>query len=132
MLASFIEDLQTAIALKDKVIALHLSSIKPGSSLVALKALSEEGKCGSEEINRDRCELLMKRSIGMTYLSGDPYSSVGKRSSLAVRRSLVRIQQGVPLSSALSKIERCQGWVLSKSLEKFLLEVNLDNCLKKN
>jgi hypothetical protein len=59
-----------------------------------------------------------------------PYSSVGKRSSFAVRRSLVHIQQGVPSSSALSKIGRCQGWVLSKSLGKFLLEVNLDIKLK--
>ena len=36
----------------------------------------------------------------------------------AVRRLLVCIQQGVPLSFTLSTIERCQGWVPSKSLEK--------------
>ena len=53
-----------------------------------------------------------------TLLRGDPYSSVGKRFSLAVRMSLVCIQQGVPLSSALTKIERCQGWVPSKPFEK--------------
>ncbi len=32
-----------------------------------------------------------------------------------------------PKSSALSNLERCQGWVPSATLEKFLLEVNLYN-----
>ena len=63
--------------------------------------------------------------------TGGGYSSVGKRSSLTVSRLLVRIQQVVPLSSALSKRERCQGWVPSMSLEKFLSEFYLDISFKK-
>ena len=50
-------------------------------------------------------------------LKGIPVAQL-VRFSLAVRRSLVRIQQGVPLSSVLSTIERFKGWVPSKSLEK--------------
>jgi hypothetical protein len=37
------------------------------------------------------------------------------------------LTRNIPKSSTLSSIERCQGWVPSESLEKFLLEVNSYN-----
>ena len=58
-----------------------------------------------------------------------PYSSVGKSTSLALRRLLVCKQQGG--SFILHPLNNREMLVLSTSLKKFLLEENLYDSFKK-